>query len=60
MIAFGKLGDRQAIQRACALGIAGYILKPNRGECLVTKVNDILESDPGCVLVVDDELLIAG
>lgn len=55
MIAFGRLGDHQAIQRASALGIVSYVLKPIKAGYLVTKVNEILKSDPGSVLVVDDE-----
>ena len=58
IIACGQLGDRETIQKASTLGIVSYILKPIKAECLVAKVNEVLEADPGCVLVVDNQQLL--
>jgi len=53
-----SLGDEASIVKGIEAGIAGYVVKPVNEAILIPKINEVLEKQPGAVLVVDDEEVI--
>ncbi len=53
-----SVSDKETIVKGIQAGVADYILKPVKGEVLVSKIKECLDRSEGAVLVVDDEILI--
>ena len=53
-----SLNDKASLVKAIEAGVHGYIVKPVKADVLVAKVKKAVESNPGAILVVDDEELI--
>lgn len=52
--------DKNSIIKGIELGIADYIVKPIKESILIPKLNKVIESKPGAIMIVDGEDLIRG
>ncbi|MEA1979565.1 MAG: response regulator [candidate division Zixibacteria bacterium] len=52
------LNDQKTVMKAMKIGVAGFLVKPFTKEILIPKINNIIDSLPGSILIVDDEDVI--
>ena len=52
------LNDQETVMKAMKIGVSGFLVKPFTREILISKINNIIDSLPGSILIVDDEDII--